>query len=141
MKPYLKYVFLGLAVVVVFGIYLYNKPHKNVSRSTPDFIVDAKTLFTEFEEQEEASNTKYLDKVIQVTGVVREVVADDEGRVSVTLDTGNDFMGVICELQETSKLRKEDFQAGQELTFKGLCSGMLMDVVLSRCVLISKPEK
>jgi len=137
MKPYLKYIFIGLAAVVVFGIYMYNKPHKNVGRAKPDFSMDAKALFTDFEEREEESNTKYLDKVVQVTGVVREVVVDDEGKVSVTLDTGNDFFGVICELQETSKWTKEDFKAGQEVTFKGLCSGMLMDVVLVRCVRIS----
>lgn len=136
MKPYLKYIFVGIAAVVIFGIYLFNKPHKNVSRAKPDYTMEAKALFTEFEEREEEANKAYLDKVLQISGTVKEVTADDEGGLSVTLDTGNDFFGVVCELQESSKWTREDFKAGQEVTFKGLCSGMLMDVVLVRCVRI-----
>ncbi|MBK8491033.1 MAG: hypothetical protein IPL49_09120 [Saprospirales bacterium] len=90
-----------------------------------------------FEEHEGASDKRLLNKVIQVTGSVREVVQDDEGNVRVTLDTGNDFFGVVCELQSSSPWTKEDFKAGQEVTFKGLCTGMSMDVVLVRCIRIS----
>lgn len=136
MKPYLKYVFVGIAVFAIFVIYLFNKPHKNVSRAKPDFTMEARALFTEFEEGEEEANKKYLEKVLQVSGSVREVMSDDEGGLSVTLDTGNDFFGVVCEMQKSSQWTREDFKAGQEVTFKGLCSGMLMDVVLVRCVRI-----
>ncbi|MCB9283930.1 MAG: hypothetical protein H6563_07655 [Lewinellaceae bacterium] len=137
MKPNLKYIFLTIAVLVIFGIYLANKPHRNVSRSEPEYFIDAKSLFTAFEEYEEKADAKFLDRVIQVTGVVREVVQDDDGNVRVTLDTGNDFFGIVCELQSSSHWTKADFKAGQEVTFKGLCTGMSMDVVLVRCVRVS----
>ena len=137
MKPNVRFIFLALAILIIFGIYLYNKPHQNVSRTNPVFAIDAKTLFVAFEDHEEKANEKFLNQVIQVTGVVRELAQDDEGIVRVTLDAGNDFFGVVCELQATSRSTVADFKAGQEVTFKGLCTGMSMDVVLIRCVRVS----
>jgi hypothetical protein len=137
MKPYLKYIFLAAAVLLIFGIYLFNKPHKNVSRSEPDYVLEARALFLAFEFDEAAANAKYLDKVIEVSGAVREVTEDEKGRLSITLDTGNDFFGVLCELQADAPWRKADFRAGEPVVFKGLCTGMAMDVVLVRCVRIS----
>ena len=137
MKPYAKYIFLALAALLVLGIYLYNKPHKNVSRSEPDYVLEAKALFLAFEFDEAAANAKYLDKVIEVSGAVREVTEDEAGRLSITLDTGNDFFGVVCELQADVPWTRADFRAGQPVVFKGLCTGIAMDVVLVRCVRIS----
>ena len=136
MKPNLKYIFLALAAILIIGVYLFNKPHRNVSKTAPEYEMDAKALFLAFEAHEDEADKRLLDKVIQVTGIVREVVQDDEGNVSVTLDTGNDFFGVICELQSSSPWTKADFKPGQQVTFKGLCTGMSMDVVLVRCVRI-----
>lgn len=136
MKPYLKYIFIGVTVLLVFLIYLY-KPEKNVTRTEPVYSMGARPLFLAFDQDEAVANERYLNQVIQVTGKVREVQEDDEGLVTVTLDTGNDFFGVACELQKASTWKKEDFKAGQEVTFKGLCTGMAVDVVLVRCIRIS----
>jgi hypothetical protein len=134
MRPYLKYIFAALTAVIIFGIYLYNKPHKNVSASKPEYSMSAAALFNAYEENEAESDAKYGGQVIEVRGKVREATQDDEGALNITLDTGNDFFGIICEFQPKSKQRREDFQAGQEVVLKGLCTGMMMDVVLVRCV-------
>jgi len=136
MRPYLKYIFLAIALAAVLGIYLVNRSTPSVKKMSVDYEIDAKELFIAFEEYEEEANTRFLDKVLQVSGVVREAVQDDEGTVSITLDTGNDFFGVVCELSSSQALTKADFKAGQEVTVKGLCTGMSMDVVLVRCILI-----
>lgn len=136
MKPYIKYIFVAVTVLLVFIIYL-NKPEKNVSRSAPSHSLSARALFLAFDQDEEAANVQYRDQVIQVAGKVREVQEDENGLVTVTLDTGNDFFGVECELQESSTWTKADFKAGQEVTFKGLCTGVEMDVRLVRCIRIS----
>ena len=41
--------------------------------------------------------------------------------------------GVSCEMQDTSGT--ENIKAGDSVTIKGVCTGVLMDVVLVRCVL------
>ena len=69
-----------------------------------------------------------------VSGTVKDVSKNEEGIVSVTLDAGQDMFGVICQLDQLTKHAREDFPIGEKVNFKGVCTGMLMDVVLVRCV-------
>ena len=125
----------SLALIgAVTGIYLWNKPHKNMNRAAADFKMESAALFTDFETDEAGANTKYLDKVIEVTGVVRSVSKEDDGIISVTLATDDELAGVICQLDELTTHKRTEFQAGEKVTFKWICTGMLMDVVLVRCV-------
>ena len=134
MKKYLFSIgFLGL-IGASIALYLYNKPHKNIKNSKTDFTMEAEQLFSEFEENEADSNTKYLDKLIEVKGIVREMNSDDEGNVNVFLKTENELSGVICQLDNLTSHEKTKFNPGESVAFKGICTGMLMDVVMVRCV-------
>ena len=42
--------------------------------------------------------------------------------------------GVICQLDELSEHKRTEFETGETVQLKGRCTGMLMDVVLVRCV-------
>ena len=133
MKKYIFLLgFLALAAIGV-GFYMYNKPHENIKKAKADHTISAEDLFAEYEKSEDAANTKYLDKVIQIRGTVSGVKTDDNGIVNVTLNSGGMF-GVICTLDEHAKHKRTDFKKGDKVTFKGKCTGMLMDVVLARCV-------
>lgn len=134
MKPYLKYVLLLVVILIGVGIYMYNKPHQNMQRAAADFELEAPELFSQFENNEASANEKYLDKVLQVTGTIKEVGTDESGQVTVTLDAGSSMFGVICKLDELTDHTRTDFKAGETVTLKGMCTGMLMDVVLVRCV-------
>ncbi|KAA3624091.1 MAG: hypothetical protein DWQ02_23520 [Bacteroidetes bacterium] len=130
--------FLKIVIVLLFiggaiGFYLFNKPHKNMNKAKADIKIEAPELFSAFESDELAANEKYLDKVVEVTGVVSEVKQED-GIISVVLETEDLMFGVICQLDEYSESRKSDFKIGESVTLKGLCTGSLMDVVLVRCV-------
>ncbi len=132
-----KYLFsVGLLGLIGVGIafYLYNKPHKDIKSSKTDFTMEAEQLFSEFEENEAEANIKYLDKIIEVKGTVREMSSDEEGNVSVILNSKNDFSGVICQLDNLTTHKKTKFNPGESVVFKGICAGMLMDVVMVRCV-------
>lgn len=134
MKKYLfSFGLIGL-VGIGFGIYMYNKPHKDIKKITADFKIEANQLLAEFEENESAANTKYLDKLIEVKGIVREVSSNDEGNISVILESENPLSGVICQLDNLATHENKSFEPGEKVAFKGLCTGMLMDVVLVRCV-------
>ena len=134
MKKYSIY--LGLLGLIGVGIvyFIYNKPHQNIKKSKPDFKVEAVQLFNEFEINESDANTKYLDKLIEVNGTVRDVSTDKDGNISVILDSDNEMAGVICQLDNMTTHKKTSFDIGEKVIFKGLCTGMLMDVILVRCV-------
>ncbi|MFQ5448281.1 MAG: hypothetical protein ACE5FF_15250 [Saprospiraceae bacterium] len=115
------------------GYLMYNKPHENMTRAKVDFKMTAAELFTTFEEDEAAANEKYLDKTIEVNGKVLDVKTDDEGKTGVMLDAGGMF-GVNCKLDDFTPPKRTGFQPGEEVTFKCKCTGVLMDVVMVRCV-------
>lgn len=134
MKKYLKYLIGLLVIGIASGAYMYYKPHQNIKSSKADETLTATQVFEAFEADETTANAQYLDKIVAVTGKVLAVSKDEEGIVSVTLDAGKDMFGVICQLDQLSQHPREDFPVGETVSFKGICTGMLMDVVFVRCV-------
>lgn len=114
------------------GYQMYNKPHENIEKAATDITVPASEIFNSFENDETAAGTKYNDKIVAVSGKISDVGTDDDGTVKVTLDAGGDFGGVICQMEPGAK--SADFQVGEQATFKGKCTGYLMDVIIVRCV-------
>lgn len=132
----MKKIIIGIVILGVvglsYGAYMYFKPNANMSDLKSDVTFTAQDLLTAFETDEAAANTQYLDKVIEITGTIKDISTSEEGVISVTLDAGSELSGVICELQKETKHRT--FKVGETVIFKGMCTGMLMDVVLVRCV-------
>ncbi|MBK9150252.1 MAG: hypothetical protein IPM26_04335 [Saprospiraceae bacterium] len=128
---------LGILLVLalaggVIGYKMYNKPHKDLSSASPDYVLFPSTLVNEYEEDEDAANAKYLDKVIELKGKVREISQDGTG--NFIMETGNPLSGVQCALLNPEDIRS--LSEGATVTVRGICTGKLMDVNLSRCVII-----
>lgn len=136
MKKILLFLFILAIGGGAYGIYMYNKPHKNMQRQAADFELSAPKLYSDFENDESAANTKYLDKIIQVTGAVREIIKEED-KVSIILEAGSLLGGITCELDDHSQHDISEISEGDQLSLKGICTGMLMDVVLVRCIIIS----
>lgn len=135
MKPYIK-----VALFVVFfvalggilaGLYMFNLKHKDLSKEKPDVVITAADLQKAFENDEKDATAKYVNKIIEVSGVVSTIAKSDSGSISVTLKTGNDLSSVICTFASSSEAASA--KEGDELTLRGECSGFLMDVLLNNC--------
>jgi hypothetical protein len=132
-----KNLFIGLTVVgligAAIGYSLWNKPQKNMVSAKTELSIDAQTILTAFETAENEANTKYLDKVIAVKGKVKEV-KNEGGKTCISLETDSPMSGVLCNLDPLSQHAKTTFAVGEEVVFKGVCTGFLSDVVFERCV-------
>lgn len=127
---------LAIAIIVgsVIGYKIYNKPHQDIRSAKSMFQLPATELFSSYEADETSANEKFLGKIVEVTGKVQEVSKDENGVVNVTLDAGGMLGGVICKLDELTDHKRTDLNKNEQVTLKGECTGMLMDVVLVRCV-------
>ncbi|MBK9254885.1 MAG: hypothetical protein IPM42_05305 [Saprospiraceae bacterium] len=135
-----NWIIAGLLIIIigsVVGYKLYNKPHKNIEKSSADFTLTPEELLAAYEMNEDEANLIYLDKVIQISGKVKEIMNTGQTS-SLMLDTGNEMAGIICEFQDVASL--SDINVGGEVTVKGICSGKLMDIVLVRSVLIKNNQ-
>lgn len=125
----------GLAGIIT-GIYFYNLRNKNLLKEKPDFTITAEDLQKEFESDENASTSKFVNKIVEVTGVISSIEKGENNAINVALTTGSSLSSVICTFPgntDTSGLI-----AGRTVTLRGECSGFLMDVLLNNCVVISE---
>lgn len=136
MRKIIIIIIVSVAVIgAAIGIYQWNKPHQNMQRAKADLSITANELMAAFNNDENAANAKYMNKVIAVTGKVVEATTSGEATV-VSLATEDDFGAIACELDRFSKHARTTFSPGEEITLKGICSGKTIDVVLVQCVAV-----
>lgn len=125
-------VLLILAAVAAVIYYNWNRTTSSLAGTRPAVTISSTQLFSSFEEDESKANEQFLNKVVEVNGKVREIRRDSNGEFVVTLD-GSDMFGVICRM-EPGIVMEDTNLTGRMIALKGLCTGMLMDVVLVQCV-------
>lgn len=125
-----------LAFVAGVGLFLYNLPQRAVATEAPAFRLTARELVALYSREEKQANDLYLDQVLEVTGPVGEILTGSSGESTLILREEGEMFGVSCTLDGSQPEVVRQLAQGQTVTVKGLCTGMLMDVVLVRCVLL-----
>ncbi|MFT6826765.1 MAG: hypothetical protein ACI9Z3_001335 [Roseivirga sp.] len=123
-----------IATFVVYNTFLKTAP--SMKNLEAEFKLTAVELYTEFDADETTANTKYQNKVLEITGVVMEVNSEEGGNPTIGLKT--EGFGVIkCTLESVPSLEElEKISIGRNLTIKGECIGMLLDVLVERSIII-----
>ncbi|TCP23972.1 putative nucleic acid binding protein [Tenacibaculum skagerrakense] len=103
----------------------------NIKETVPKYIVSADTILLEFTTNEETANTKYIHKVIEVVGKIKEVTSLNN-RKTIILQT-NTNSGIICDVNDSDLKLVNDLKKNQLIHIKGICKGYLKDVILLNC--------
>ncbi|TSE04644.1 OB-fold protein [Aquimarina algiphila] len=129
-------IILGITGIIIIVNIVYNKPHISVSEASPDITLVSQKLLNDFENNEFESNSKYLDKIIEVNGTISEInVSENKG--IITLSDEGSMGGVICHLSPEEHTKIASLKKGQNIKIKGICTGYLMDVILVKCIIIN----
>lgn len=129
--------FSGIAILLIAAAaiaYVFRPAPDSVKRLKPDYKVSAEILVTAFEDDEASAESKYKNKIIQVTGVVSNVTRANEGNSLVFLTGG--MMGEVSCQFVNAELDRSKAAIGKKITAKGKYSGYTFDVVLNKCCLI-----
>lgn len=132
------FILIGILLVggfaVLTGFLFYNKPVSEVAEGKPLFEVSSQQLYNEFTSDEVTANSKYLGKVITVNGTIQDITtATDKSAVTLMLSAGDEMSGVTCEVDIKNNPDAGKLVSGDQVSVKGICTGMLMDVVLTNC--------
>lgn len=140
MKIWIKFliaaaiVFLAAGILVYF--FVYNKPHKDYERASPDFVLTAEELYQAFISDRSEAESLYNGKVLQITGQVDEVEQIDD-LVIVMFAFSEGFFGkegVRCTMLENHHEEALNLQPGDDVLIKGFCAGFSdSDVILEHC--------
>ena len=105
---------------------------KVTSDSNPSITISASKLYREYNENEIAADEKYKGKIIEVTGVIRDIGNDIMDNAYITL-VGNEYFGDIqCYFNEKSVVAK--LSKGKRITVIGSCSGLMINVQINNCI-------
>lgn len=120
-------------VLASWGFYQYQKPRTDAASLQTAYKLSAQQLFNEYSRNEAEADKKYGNKILEVTGVVKEIQAT--GHTTNILLAAAEMGGVNCSFEKTPQSPPT---AGDSLTIKGRCAGFLMDVSLVDAVRTDK---
>jgi hypothetical protein len=130
-KKILIVVLLLILAGLCYAYYIWNKPARDVSEEK-GIQISAVAIFDSFANNEQAANASFLNKAVEVTGKVSNVKKNQAGKTVVYLQTNDPIFGVNC----TFKQDPGAIEKGSTITFKGVCTGYLSDVILNEGIIV-----
>lgn len=145
-KKKLGYVILAIALLLlVTAIYIYreyNRTKQDTALIKPDYSTPVMQLISEFNNDETKSNKKYWDKVIELTGRLKQLNADEGGAYTLVLGDSMENTSIRCSMDSLHNQEAKHVKEGETVKVKGICTGynkdelLGSDVILVRCVLV-----
>ena len=143
----MKYKIILLAsalIVIAAGAYFYvNRKTQSLTDSNADFKISAVKFLEEYSSDQVLSDKKYLGKVIQVEGNLKEIERDDKGSLTFVLGDLASMSSVRCSIDTTVVIDESAYPVGTAVSLKGECTGfnaddlgLGADIVLNRAVII-----
>ena len=94
--------------------------------------INAPELAKQYQANEKAADTKYLNKVMEVSGTVSETDKNQDGGTMIVLETGDPIAVIQCGMREKAITAAK----GQKVVIKGFCSGNgITGVTLTDCII------
>ena len=129
LKIILIFVIVGASIGAFVAYKMWNKPFDDVTEME-GLKVNADVLYKAFETNEQTANTTYVGKVVEVSGTVGDIETSDT-IAHVMLTIPDEMGGVRISLDSRHLADAKAEKTGDQATFKGKCSGFLMDVELN----------
>ena len=129
-------ILLLVLVVAAWGYYQFQRPHESAAGESASATLSADALYTQYASDEKGCDGKYLGKVLQVSGKLSEIQHNGQSEIWIISTGGTNAGGINCQLFAGEKIPEPHPATGDDVTIKGRCTGFLMDVNLSDCIVI-----
>ncbi len=135
-----RYILFGFGIIVIllaaYAYYEYNRKAPDLINKEAVENTTASLILSDYTNNEDSANKKYLGKIIQVKGTITEIQNQQDTSITIllgdTLQTGN--VSCLMDSKHLESVRK--LTLGNVVNVKGICTGFLMDVELNRCVIV-----
>lgn len=119
---------LGVAGLLIgggIGLYMFNKPHRDVQSANADYTLTVSEIVSEYFTDKNAANKKYLSadgasKILEITGAVSKISEDFSGQKVVLLKGNQVKAGVSASFTSETNCSLDDVQIDQTITIKGV---------------------
>jgi hypothetical protein len=140
MKAWLKYI-LGFIVIVViagagFAWWVYHKPHRNINDEIA-VKVATNALLDAFKQNEKKASSQYNDKVVELSGIVKEASKNEAGKWVVNIENDMHTGSITVAFSAL----QDAVQPFDSIAYKGICAGYFPEdnnIVINEAVLLFK---
>ena len=133
-KKIIYFVISIVIIAIVAGLYIWNKPHRNIASAKEDYSISAEEFYKEYSANEEAANKKYLNKIISVNGKISEIQLENANEPTLALKTTEDGITVSCGFDSKRLKDLKSLKTGDLVKIKGKCDGLgMFGIVITQC--------
>ena len=136
-NPYLKYVVLVVAVMLMAGLYIYNRPALDIRKAKTEISIHTDELLRNLGDKDSLNFSSYIEKAIEVEGSLHKITYKND-RYTLLLKGAEVDTFVLCELQEDQNHIAILLKAGDKVHVKGILKGFLKDTILLNCIILSE---
>lgn len=129
----------GLLAGLFVYFFVYNKPHIDYSKVSPDIESTATKVFEEFRSNPSASSSKYNGKVLLISGELSAVEQTDSLTIAVFSFEEGLFgsEGIRCTMIPEHANEITNTPPGSAIMLKGYCTGYNdTDVIMEYCSIV-----
>ena len=140
-----KTVFIILGIIAlgaaIYGYLEYTRTFPSLADVEASAQLNAADLITAFETDEAGATATYVDKVLEVNGILSDI-RDENNVITLTLSPESGMGSILCDMDSTFAEKARKLQIDNKVTLKGECKGfnadelLGSDVILNRCVTI-----
>ena len=81
----------------------------------------------------------YVDKVIEVEGVLQKITRKDNV-YTLFINDGNSDRYILCEMQKKENAKIKNLETNDTIVIKGILKGALLDVILLNGIVLETPK-
>jgi acetyltransferase-like isoleucine patch superfamily enzyme len=144
------YRLIAIVIFLIIGVGLYayreyNRKNVDLADSKAAFTLTEMQLINDFSQDQEASNKKYLGKILELSGNIKKIDTDANGYHTVILGNAANMNSVRCSVDSAFNKEAHNLTVGSSVVIKGICTGynaddlgLGSDVILNRSIAIKK---
>lgn len=126
-----------IAIALIIGYRIWNEPHRNIKNANA-VKATATALYGNLTKDSTTMKSKFVNKIVMVSGEVKQVLKNQKGQQIILLKTNFEGGSVNC----TMEGKINNVKPGDMISIKGICSGYIGgdpdidlpgDVFLTRC--------
>ena len=141
-------VFLIVSLILLTAIlYMYreyNRGNKVLSEVEPAIKISAQDISSSFAQSDSLSNSKFLGKIIEIEGVVKNIEMPDSNISVIVMSGNNEMSSVRCTMDSSFQIKSISIDIGTPAIVRGICTGynadelLGSDVLMNRCVIVNR---
>jgi len=134
-----------ILIVVAAGIYAYkefSRTSTNISEESSAFSLSADELIKEFTLSDSLATSKFVGKIITVSGLVKRIDQDAKELYTISLGDSAGMSSIRCSIDSIYSATAASLKPGMKVEVKGNCTGYYedellgTDIILNRCYIL-----